>query len=1057
VRYLTELHRQDATANIIVGGTILGRYVRSLLPFEARGRGVIVYHYYLQKLWQSALGTPCILADEYNPDLWEFRSQLVKAGSRHTVQREHAVVLHGQQFPLEFYELLQLLGVPMAVYVDSAAVVGDDGSTLKEVTRTLGVSALSVLRAEARTTTLIYDFFNHLHTLKSELSTSRPSRSGERPILWHHGTVDDEARFIADYVTENRRANIGLLVPLSDMVTTFREILAARLGDEVQWHLASAHIPRAHQVNFRTSGLKILTWASALGVRFDTVILAGLHYANHGQSDLRLATTLQMLAASARNQLFLSYSGPGEPPSLNFLPRHMLELRETLSSATEEVHPSGSSQTAVTAEPASVLAVSDAQRSSRPSQRSAVEIARSLLAGAKDRQGTRRVLTAEEEVGLARLMRGVDADLSIELPHGFRGTLAPGDERAAAFDAMVTHNHGLIWSIVRTYARTGMDEEDLYQNGIFGLMRAIEKFDATQGTKFSTYATWWIRQAIDRGVANEGTAIRLPVHVWDAINKVTMARNRLLAQEGYASIAAISQNVGLEPDKVAEYLRLSAGVVSLDAPLRDDPDFSISDLIMSTSSELMAIDEIIDRRTIIKRVREALNHMRDRDSLVLRLRFGFDGEDELTLDQIGRRLGLTRERIRQIEKKAEVQLFHVLAELDKKNRTSHDAEQPAPRLAPQPEPRRVLRRISAVARLSAGPRGYEDFHVERLRNAVASGSRRDLHGSFSITAYNLQTWLLELIDQGLASHANQIGIQSNHTGTLSWLTFVHNGEPSMWTAIHGCTLHSSTRESIVTQLRSAFGSAINLFDEIIVWPPGTIDDAQKSMVLATARNTDSWWLFEGAGLPPPAVRKASYSERCSMVVFRGPVRDQSTKATQATFAALRVDLGLTLGDLLLADRVSLTLGDQQVAPRDPFLGRNPAAQNLGTEQVTAGGYSALVNPRVLPHPGKLLSGESYSAGSPETWERTQGFYIRCARRYLSYGSWLGLDGLDMTTATSLARVAVEIQPEERTAWGLTKPEQAATPPEPLRRRLTALAGMARRRSEQVLAANPWTY
>jgi len=763
-----------------------------------------------------------------------------------------------------------------------------------------------------------------------------------------------------------------------------------------------------------------------------------------------------MLAASARKHLLLSYSGPGEPPSLNLLPRHLLELRETLYPVTEEVYFSGPTETAVTAEPIPIPPVFDAKRSSGPVQRSSVEIARSLLSGARDSQSIRRVLTAEEEVGLAQLMRGADGDLSTELPHGFRGTLEPGDERALAFDAMVTHNDGLVLSIVRTCAGTGMAEEDLYQHGIFGLMRAIEKFDATQGTKFSTYGTWWIRQAINRGVANEGAMIRLPVHVWEAINKVTMARNRLLAQQGHASIAAISQDVGLAPDKVAEYLRLSAGIISLDAPLREDPDFSVADLITATSSELAAVDEIIDRQTIIRRVREALDRMRDRDSLVLRLRFGFDGEDELTLDQIGRKLGLTRERIRQIEKKAKEQLSYELTVLGIKKRASDDTKQPAPGLAHQPVPGRAPRRVPATVRLSAELPGQEDFCVERLGNGVASGSRQDLVGDFSIAAYDLKTWLLELIDQGLASHASQITVKSNYADTLSWLTFVHDGEPSIWVTIQDCMLRSFNRESIVTQLRPALGSAINLFDEMLVWPPGTIGDVQKPMVLVSARNTDSWWLFEGAGLPPLVAQKASSNGRCSVVAFRGPVRNHAMVDVQTAFAALRVDLGLTLGDLLLADRVTLTLSDQQVTPRDPFLARNPAAQNLGIEQVTADGYSALVNPRVLPHPGKLLSGESYSAGSPATWERTQGFYIRCARRYLSCGSWLGLEGLDTTAVTSLARVAVEIQPEERAAWGLIKPGQRVTPPEPLRRRLTVLAGMARRRSEQVLAASPWT-
>jgi RNA polymerase primary sigma factor len=1056
VRYLMELRRQGTTASIIVGGTVLNRYVRSLLPFEARGRGVIVYQYYLQKVWRSALGSPYAWTDDYNLDLWEFRSQLTTVGSRRIVQQEHAVVLHGQQFPIEFYELLRLLSIPTTVYVDSTAVVGDDGSTINELTYTLGVSTPSALWEEALTTTSIYDFFSHLNTVTSGLRSSRPNCVGEKPLLWHHDTVDDEAQFIADYATENARASIGLVVPLADMVTAFRKLLTTMLGEKVQWHLAHPHPPRAQQIDFRTPGVKILTWASALGVRFDTVILGGLHYADYGQSALRLATTLQILAASARRQLFLSYSGSGEPPSLNFVPRHLLELREEPPRAKEDAHLSSRAHTDVIAPSAPVHPISSAQFPSRLAQRSAIEIARSLLAESWNRKGARRVLTAEEEVGLAQLMRGPDADLSIELLHGFRGTVAADDERAIAFDAMVTHNDGLVWSIVRTYAGAGMAEEDLYQNGILGLMRAIEKFDATLGTKFSTYGTWWIRQAITRGIANEREMIRLPVHVLEAINKVTMARERLFSQRGHASIAAISQEVGFEPDKVAEYLRLSVGVISLDIPLREDKDFSIADLVTVDSGELTSIDETIDRQIMIRRVREALDCINARDALVLRLRFGFDGEDELTLDQIGRKLGLTRERIRQIEKKAKIKLLYKLTHLDVKTDASHDVEQPAPRLEPPPAPRRVLRRVPTTTRPSPELPREEGFYVERLGNGVAAGSRRELRGNSSIVAYNLKTWLLELIDQGLTSHASQIAIRSNHVGALSWLTFVYDGEPSIWETIQGCMLPSRTKESMVTQLRRAFGSAINLFDEMIVWPPSAIGDAQKPMVLATARKTDSWWLFEGAGLPPPAAQKACYSERCSAVAFRGPVRDQSTITVEATFASLRADLGLTIGDLLLADRVSLTLGDQRVTPRDPFLGCNPAAQDLGFEQVTAGGHSALVNPRVLPHPEKLLSGESYSAGNPATWERTQGFYIRCAKRYLSCGGWLGLAGLDATTATSLARVAVEIQPEERAAWGLTHSGQAATPPEPLRRRLTALAGLARKRSEQVLAASPWT-
>jgi RNA polymerase primary sigma factor len=157
-----------------------------------------------------------------------------------------------------------------------------------------------------------------------------------------------------------------------------------------------------------------------------------------------------------------------------------------------------------------------------------------------------------------------------------------------------------------------------------------------------------------------------------------------------------------------------------------------------------------------------------------------------------------------------------------------------------------------------------------------------------------------------------------------------------------------------------------------------------------------------------------------------------------------------LGDLL-ASGVNLTIGDQQVIPRDPFLWRNPAAQDLGTERITAGGHSALVNPRVLPHPTRLLSGDRYSAGDPAEWEETQGFYVRCEKRFLSCAGWLGLAGLDASAETALARVAVEIDPAEREAWGLNEPGRTAAPPESLRPRLVALASLARRRSEQVLA------
>lgn len=1079
VRYLAELHRQGTTANIIVRGKVLSRYLRSLLPFGARGRGVIPYQPYLQRLWRSALRTPYAQAEEYSLDLWEFRCQLVRSRAPRPARAEHAVVLHGQELPVEFYELLRLLGVSTTVFADSSAVVDDDGSTLDELTRTLGVAAPTVLQGQARTTTPIYDFFDRLHPVGPGFSSSRPDRPGDRPLLSHHETFDGEAQFVEHYAMANGNARIGLLVPLADLAVAFREALAPGLGDRLQWHLAQADIPRGHRVDCRIPGVKILTWQSALGLEFDTVILAGLHYAGSGRSTVRLAAALQMLAASAREKLILSYSGSGEPTALDFLPRQLLEVCETLSPAAEMSLPAGQEMRHRAAEAAA--GTPNIQQSHRPVQRSPAETARLLLAAPQDREGRRRVLTAEEEVGLAQLMREPGADLTAELPHGFRAALPHGDERAAAFDAMVTHNEGLVGSIVRTLTGSGLDDDDLCQHGILGLMRAIEKFDATKGNKFSTYGTWWIRQAITRGIANEATMIRIPVHVHEQIRKVTMARSRILSRHGHASVAEISRSVGMTPAKVAEYLRLGAGVISLDAPLRDGPDLSIADLLSVTSDELTEPGEIIDRQAGIEVVRQALGRMNDRNAFVLRLRFGFDGQDDQTLDQIGKKLNLTRERIRQIEVKAKEELIYELAALGVRSRTASQVEeppsrptnprprarQPVPWLttkpAPRPEarvpsqptlqapPTPIVRRAPSARQPSADRPALGGFRIERLGQDLAAGTRENLPGSAVALASGLETWLPELIDQGLSSHAMRMTIERNQVGPLSWLAFIHDGEPSARAVLRGRLLREFADDSVIARLWPTFRSALGLFSELVVWRLGTIGDPQRSMVLTSPRPDGAWSLFEGTGAPPPAVREAVSAGPCSVVVFCRPRLDYGVADSQAVLRTLRADLGLTLGDLLLSRRVTLMIDGQRVTPRDPFLSRNPASQDLGTEQVTAGVHSALVNPRVLPHPASLIGGDADAAGNPADWQRTQGFYVRCEQRYLSCASWLGLPGLEAVAATSLARVAVEIQPDERDAWGLKEPGQTVMPPEPLRPRLAALAALARKRSEQVLA------
>jgi RNA polymerase primary sigma factor len=281
-----------------------------------------------------------------------------------------------------------------------------------------------------------------------------------------------------------------------------------------------------------------------------------------------------------------------------------------------------------------------------------VEAAHRLLrSDCRSRNPSDRVLTAQEEVGLAVLMRGPDIALDRELPEGYRGELEPADERARAFDALMVHNMRLVWSIARTQGAGHLDLEDVVQHGMLGLRRAVEKFDATQGYKFSTYATWWIRQSITRGVANEGRLIRIPVHMLEQLNKVLTSRNRILAESGTCKLSRLVSETCLSAEKVVECLQLAAGVVSLDKPVEEDGD-SLADFVLTLPADEADPAQLMDRMELRRLIRDALSDLTPREALVIRLREGLDSDTPLTLDAIGRKLGLTRERIRQIEGKA---------------------------------------------------------------------------------------------------------------------------------------------------------------------------------------------------------------------------------------------------------------------------------------------------------------------------------------------------------------------------------------------------------------------
>lgn len=270
-----------------------------------------------------------------------------------------------------------------------------------------------------------------------------------------------------------------------------------------------------------------------------------------------------------------------------------------------------------------------------------------------------RILTAEQEVGLAALIRGSDVPLDQELSEGYRAGLDAADERALAFDALMLHNIRLVWSIARTYIADGLEPEDIAHHGMIGLRRAVEKFDATKGYKFSTYATHWIRQSISRGINYDSRLIRLPAHIIERINQVLRVRDQLVMENGSFTVSAIAGETGLPISEVIESLRLEVGTVSLDKPVNEDGD-TLGDFVLQQLDNDADPAQVIDRMALHQLIRDALLELPEREALIIRLRTGLDNDVQSTLDEVGKVLGLTRERIRQLEVKARTKLLAAL-------------------------------------------------------------------------------------------------------------------------------------------------------------------------------------------------------------------------------------------------------------------------------------------------------------------------------------------------------------------------------------------------------------